>query len=155
MVHYAYLFVHQYETAEDIVQECWLRLWSKPERLLSIPDTAREAYVKQCVRNACIDYKRQNHRITYSVENNELEVSMSYTAINDRIAYEYQVLAKHDLPELMNALPKQERIVVEKMFAGFSTQEISEQMHISIGTVRCYWSRARHRLYLLMQPEPP
>jgi len=145
---YACLFVRQYETAEDIVQECWLRLWTKPDTLLSIPEGAREAYVKQCVHNACIDYIRQSRRIPLqSVEDIELSAALLQINKENALLQEAESFVKFDLPALMVFLPRQERLVVEKTLQGYSNKEIAEEMQISVGTVRCYWSRACHRLY--------
>lgn len=149
LVKYACMFVHQYETAEDIVQERWLRLWAKPDTLLSIPEGSREAYIKQCVRNACIDYIRQNRRIPIqSVEDIELPAALSRQIDKDEaLLQDAEYFVRFDLPELMDILPRQERLVVEKTLQGYSNKEIAEEMQISVGTVRCYWSRACHRLY--------
>lgn len=149
LVKYACLFVHQYETAEDVVQECWLRLWSKPDVLLSIPEESREAYIRQCVHNACIDYIRQIRRIPLqSVEDIEFPAALSRQIDKDEaLLQDAEYFVRFDLPGLMGLLPRQERLVVEKTLKGYSNREIAEEMQISIGTVRCYWSRACRRLY--------
>ena len=149
LVKYACMFVRQHETAEDIVQECWLRLWSKPDVLLSIPEGSREAYIRQCVRNACIDYIRQRRRIPLqSVEDIELPAALSRQINKDEaLLQDAESFVKFDLPGLMGLLPRQERLVVEKTLQGYSNREIAEEMQISVGTVRCYWSRACRRLY--------
>lgn len=148
LIKYACLFVRQHETAEDIVQECWLRLWAKPDTLLSLPEGAREAYIKQCVHNACIDYIRQIRRMPLQfVEDIELPAALLQINKENVLLQEVESFVKFDLPRLMDVLPKQERLVVEKTLHGYSNREIAEEMQISIGTVRCYWSRACHRLY--------
>lgn len=149
LIKYACLFVRQHETAEDIVQECWLRLWAKPDTLLSLPEGAREAYIKQCVHNACIDYIRQIRRMPLQfVEDIELPAALSRQIDKDEaLLQDAEYFVRFDLPGLMGLLPRQERLVVEKTLKGYSNREIAEEMRISVGTVRCYWSRACHRLY--------
>lgn len=149
MVQYAFLFVHQVETAEDIVQDCWLHLWLKRDTLLLIPEKAKEAYVKQCIRNACIDHIRKNSKspIRY-VEDIELPSDLSQQINKDEtLLLDAKLFVRFDLPGLIDILPRRERLVVEKKIQGYSNREIAEEMQISIGTVRCYWSRACHRLY--------
>lgn len=148
LINYACLLVRQHETAEDIVQECWLRLWAKPDTLLSLPEGAREAYIKQCVHNACIDYIRQSRRIPLQfVEDIELPVGLRQNNNDKGLLQDAQSFVRFDLPGLIDILPRQERLVVIKTLQGCSNREIAEDMKISDGTVRCYWSRACHRLY--------
>lgn len=121
----------------------------KTRQLLSLPEGAREAYIKQCVHNACIDYIRQSRRILLlSVEDIELPATLSRQNIKDEaLLQDAESFVKFDLPALMVFLPRQERLVVEKTLQGYSNKEIAEEMQISVGTVRCYWSRTCHRLY--------
>lgn len=157
LVQYAYRVVHHYETAEDIVQECWLRLWVKQNKLLQISPQAREAYIKRCVRNACIDYVRHVQRSSlYLTDNIELIASdLNLMYEEDNIIRNMILPEEMELREMLSRIPPQEKYVVEKKLEGYSTKEISDQMNISRSTVRCYWSRARSRLRLVMKCKQP
>lgn len=157
LVQYANKIVHQYETAEDIVQECWLHLWTKQDLLISIPKPLRELYVRRCVRNACFDYLRSIDKLhIINIEYIDLLSSLSLQ-IDYCNSFEQcdSSISITELFGLISTLPEQEKKVVEKKIEGYSTADISEYMHISTGTVRSYWSRARHRLHIIMKSECP
>lgn len=144
MIRNAYQYVHDIDVAEDIVQECWLHLWLRSEILLSVPKCTRNSYIKQCVRNACIDYLRKNNRVQ-TVEKIQ-RVALAHLSV-DHSSYAMDNL---DWKELLDFLPKQEKTVVNLLLGGYSVKDIATMMRINTGTVRCYQSRACKHLKSLI-----
>ena len=64
---YAIRFVENEETARDIIQECFLRLWEKREMLSAVSITS---LLFAMVRNSCLNYLKhisivEKHQIEY------------------------------------------------------------------------------------------
>ena len=135
--HYSYLcafankFLNDQDAAEEIVQEVFVKLWSKRDEL-NIKSSIK-SYLFTAVRNSSLnlikhinireDYKAHNK---LEIENQEshLEDSILATELEDRIR------------DLINKLPtERKKIFIMSRYEGLKYREIAEKLNISIKTV--------------------
>ncbi|PPL01780.1 RNA polymerase sigma factor [Parapedobacter indicus] len=131
-IHYfAIKLLKDRETAEEIVDDCFLKAWNVRQRFQSSADIKAFLYV--VARNACLDHiKSPRSRIleridehTDNVASNEnIEAQLIYTELISTIYNEVKKLPK-----------KQRQVFLLSYFDGLSTQEIAERMTISRNAV--------------------
>ena len=138
----AYLVQWNLPTAEDLVQECLLKVarrWYRV-RLMEHPG----AYAKRILVNLALDgaKRRAQHRSELQAHP-ALEASLDETAARDLGLVEY----KHELMRAVGALPPRQRaVLVLRYFEDLSESQTSELLGWSIGTVKSTASRALDRL---------
>lgn len=122
------------ETAEDIVQDCFIKLWDKREKLEISGNIV--AYLARMIRNSCLDFLKKK-RIQTSELNEayqgsfEVEDAMVTKDLQERID---RII--DDLPE------KCRQVFVLSRFEELSYKEIAEQLNVSKKTVEAHISRA-------------
>ncbi len=126
LLRYAHGLVGQRETAEDLVQEAFLRLhahWDEVEQ--------PRPWLFRCVRNLALSYLRDHKRETYMEPNHEWESSNPGPE---------QTLGKLEaigtLQLLVSELEEADRHLVSlKYIEGLKYEQISERTGLSIGNV--------------------
>jgi RNA polymerase sigma-70 factor, ECF subfamily len=135
---YAFAILKDAEDAEEMVQQVFLKLWEKAERLNFSGSVA--AYLYRSVHNACLNYikhqkVKHNHQlyVAYSMKN---EVGQTG---NRTVTKELE--KKFD--EALNDLPEQCRTIFQlSRFEGLKYREIADQLDISIKTVENQMGKA-------------
>jgi len=115
-------FVHDQDTAQSLVQDCFVRFWEKRRELSNVDDLY--SYLYFMVRNRCIDHLREQKRnvqvpITNQADMPELETEEKIDA-NDlgsqlwisiaklpdrcRIAFEYSRIDELTYPQIANKM---------------------------------------------------
>ena len=120
---FAYRYVEDKATCEDIVQDTFFRIW-KNRKSLDIHVSARN-FLLTTVRNSCLDWLRKQ-----AVEKRWEEKFMEYL-LN-------QALDK--LPEQISSTFRSNR------FDGKTYTEIAEEKNISVKTVESYMTKALKHL---------
>ncbi len=140
-------YLNNLEKSKDIVQEVFIRLW-KHHILLEDKEAIR-AYLYVSVRNRSLDYLKSKE---YKIKNN---LSISDLNILDSDAYfEKEVLIEEVarlVDEAIKTLPKRCKEVVEMSMRGYQNQQISEELNISINTVKSQKKIAYHKLRPLLK----
>jgi len=131
-IHYlAIQLLKDRETAEEIVDDCFLKAWNARHQFQSSADIKSFLYV--VARNACLDHiKSPRNRVFESIDE-----------LADHVASDENIEAQVIYTELVSALyhevrklPKKQRQVFQlSYFDGLSTQEIAERMAISPNAV--------------------
>ncbi len=126
--------------AEDIVQEAYIKLWTKRDELSYVENT--ESYCVVLLRNLCLDFLkvRDKHR-AQSVE--EIPVPEEKILIDE--------IEKLDeagyIKTIVNQLPEQQRKVIKlRHFDDYSNEEIEEIMGLTSVNTRVLLSRARKKI---------
>jgi len=138
------LFAEQHvfsrDTANDMVQETFVRLWEKaPEVNIT---TSIKAYLFASVRNRCLDYLK--HLQVQDKHRQQLAEAQLYTQNLD-ISIDGDTDQK--LKEAINALPDQrQKIIRLNCLEGKKYQEIANQLGISVNTVKTQVARAYRQL---------
>lgn len=128
--------------ADEVVQEAFLAVWHK--RLTYRAELgAPRTWIATIVRNRAIDHlRREAHRDIYELGT---EVPQDRAALSDTWTEVAAELSRHEIQAALRTLPIEQRQTIELAYwCGLSQSEISEQMHVPIGTVK-----GRARLGLL------
>jgi len=138
---YALRRTGEYETARDLTQDVFARLWHSRKNL--DPGQSIKAYLYRTATNLAINHlKKKILRNTESLEKNE-----NLSVESDLPDFETEEL----IAKALNALPKKERMIFAlNRFEGLKYAEIADVLRISVKTVEKYMSRALKslRLYL-------
>jgi len=126
--------------AEDIVQEVFMRLWSRRERLNEYRSI--EAFAMTITKNLCLDkLKAKRHKTDDPTERNE---KISGTT-------PYRMLELNDsykkVQEIIQTLPEQQKMIMHlRDIEEYEFEEIAETMNLTINTIRVNLSRARKKV---------
>jgi len=150
-----YVFSKEYviesETARELVQEAFIKLWEVKSRLR--PDTNISAYLYAMVRNSSISFLKQAIVKRKYVEYSKLkyqQYQLNYYALADESAEKliYKEL-ENKIHEIIEHLPKRCRTVFElSRFQELKHKEIASQLNISVKTVENHISEALKRIHL-------
>jgi RNA polymerase sigma-70 factor (ECF subfamily) len=126
--------VKNQETAEDIVQDCFIKLWEKKEEL-NISGNIN-AYLAKMVRNRSLDFIKKR-----KIQTSELNESYQGTIENNDLLELDDLQSSID--HVIDNLPEKCRqTFVLSRFEELSYQEIAEQLDISKKTVEAHISKA-------------
>ncbi len=135
---YAYRFVNDPETAEEIVQDLFYRLWERREELQIT--SSIKSYLYSAVHNRCLKFIEHRNVETryknyYLMHESEVDsVPQHATDIN-----EMQAIIENTL----NSLPERcSRIFRLNRFEGLKYQEIAMKLSISVKTVEANMGKA-------------
>ncbi|HHY06665.1 MAG TPA: sigma-70 family RNA polymerase sigma factor [Clostridia bacterium] len=156
----AYRMMGNYEDANDIAQEAFLRAFQALNGFRG--DASFSTWLCRIVINLCRDELRKRYRL--SVESLDEEICLSEGEVKKQIPssnpgpeeiYERQELQQRLQDLLMTLSPEFRLAIVLRDIQGFTYQEIAEQMECSMGTVKSRISRGRNYLKekLLAQQE--
>jgi RNA polymerase sigma-70 factor, ECF subfamily len=138
LVRYAKTLVKDHDTAEEIVQDLFFRLWKDKEKLKI--ESSLNGYLFRSVHNRCLHYiehKRvvEQHAEEMSYRQEEIQENpadiLHYKELQARIA---SILEK--LPERCG------KIFYMSRFEGLKYAEIAEKLSVSIKTVESNMGRA-------------
>ena len=132
---YALHYVGDVDIAEDIVQECFMKLWERLEQGSAVDN--RRAYLYMTVRNRCLDQLRRK-----GIPTESLKPYDTYGIIDDDDAAERsQTEAK--LWTAIDSLPEKCReVFILSKRDGLKYEEIAEELGLSVNTVRNQISKA-------------
>jgi len=138
LVRYAKTIIKDHDTAEEIVQDLFVRLWQERQKLKI--ESSLNGYLFRAVHNRCLhwlDHSRvvEKHAREMSEKQEEKTESpveiMQYNELQLKIA---KVIEK--LPERCG------RIFCMNRFEGFKYAEIAEKLSVSVKTVEANMGRA-------------
>ena len=144
---YANGLLHNHSSAEEIVQDIFVKLWD--DRHSTSIELSVKAYLYRAVRNACYNYfehqkVRQKHalRLTDSGFNSVLPVSPDYPIAN-LLVQELEI----KIEEAIALLPLQCReVFLLCRYENLSYAEVAEQLNVSVNTVKTQLQRALAKL---------
>ena len=138
LVRYSKTIVKDHDTAEEIVQDLFFRLWQNREKIKI--ESSLNGYLFRAVHNRCIHWIEHNRvvekharEMTYrSAENMETPSEIiQYKELQSKIA---KIIAR--LPERCG------RIFCMNRFEGLKYAEIAERLSVSVKTVEANMGRA-------------
>lgn len=133
---FALAYTMNEDTAEDIVQDTFTRLWTM---IPSLPDkTNLSAYLYSSVKNSCLNYYK--HLQVEDANQSKLTEALIYAGT---LEYEDNSVLLDKVWECLWKLPDQQRKVLEmKIFQNMSYKEIAQALGVSEGSVHTYVKRA-------------
>lgn len=128
---YPFVFkkVKSQAATEEIVQDVFLKLWTKRELLIGI--NAPSSYLMRIATNRTLDYLKHKAIEHKYLQNTQAQSGQELVA--DEVSFRE---AKKILDEAIAAMPPQRRTIYLLQQDGFSYEEIAERLQISPHTVR-------------------
>lgn len=144
---YCLKFVFDDELANDIVQECFLKLWEKRKELTGI---SIRSLLFTMVRNSCLNYLKHKtieakyQAAYYDIKQGEERLySLDFTGSADGLLL-YEEL-QEQINIVLDNLPKRSKeIFCMSRLNGLKNREIAEQLKISSTAVEKHISKALH-----------
>ena len=134
---YAFRFVTDLQTREDLVQDVFLKLWQE-RKSIDIRTSVR-AYLLIATRNRCLNFLRRK----------ELERTYEQEVINGlrEESSDEELYSLTELREMIDrsiaALPEKYRVVFEmSRYDGLTYREIADKQGIAVKTVELYMSKS-------------
>ena len=132
---YATRIVDSSEAADDIVQECFIKLY---ERRFTLKDVSPGALLFVMVRNSCINYRKRLSRL--GITNTPPISITSEVTPEDDIMFEE---LKAEIARVIDKLPpKCREVFCMSRMEGLNTREIAERMGTSTQNVEKHIARA-------------
>ena len=142
----AYTLLGNPQDAEDAVQEAFIRLWQKRDRIPVEEDLT--AYCQQLMRNLCIDNLRRGRLAEANVVAENVRVADEQSAsqaLENKEAVAQVEDAIHALPE------NQQRVMELHVMHDRSLSEIEQETGFSAVNVRVLLSRGKKKLQQLLR----
>jgi RNA polymerase sigma factor (sigma-70 family) len=135
---YAYNILGNVMAAEDVVQEVFIKVWTKESEIQDIEN--KEAWCMTVTRNLALDKLRKKKY--------HLEPVEEHYAIADGAMNPYEALQSDDIMVVirtaMNELPAdQQQVIHLRDVEGHSYKEIADLTGLTIEKVKVYLHRAR------------
>jgi RNA polymerase sigma-70 factor (ECF subfamily) len=153
-VAYAASLLRDRSRAEDVVQDCYLRLWQKADQY-DLPNSGMKLLFKAITRS-CINISTRERRILSLDVRNGQEEGLGWQ-LADATAPEpdrnlmYQELEKA-VSDGLSRLPVLHRAALELRSLGHSQQEIGEMLEITAGHAGVLVHRARKAMADYLAP---
>jgi RNA polymerase sigma-70 factor (ECF subfamily) len=138
LVRYARTILKDHDTAEEIVQEFFFRLWQDKEKLKI--ESSLNGYLYRSVHNRCLHYI--DHLKVIERHGAEMIVTMTEYSepVTDTIYYD-ELQAK--VSRVLEKLPEKcSRIFSMNRFEGLKYSEIAEKLSVSLKTVESNMGKA-------------
>lgn len=121
-------FVRDQAVAEDLVQEVFVRLWTKKAAYEQIPNLRTFLYV--AVKNLCFNYLRdKKDTIDYTSREVVEQEECFRSAMLEEEAYRL-------VTEAVDKLPLQSARIIRLALEGRQNKEIAEMLGVSVNTVK-------------------
>jgi len=138
LVRYAKTIVKDHDTAEEIVQEFFFRMWQDREKM-NINNSVN-GYLFRSVHNRCLHFI-EHQKV---VEKHESEIIASADELNEQVTdtiYYNELQAK--VSRVLEKLPERcSRIFSMNRFEGLKYSEIAEKLSVSVKTVELNMGKA-------------
>lgn len=134
--------LHNNALAEEAVSETFLALAENFKKIHSLEPAEIVAYTVIINRNVCIDILEKENKILEKENKHSINVQ-----IDDKIkeiSEDYDHIEKLIVADMVEKLPDIYRdVIMMKYFYGFKVNEISKQLHLSVGGVKSRLEKAR------------
>ncbi len=137
----AYRYMQNRETAEDIVQDAFLKLWEAPGKWQPEQNSQFTTWFYRIVVNLCLDWQKKKRSL---VLDTELPLADTHDAPDTVMIHtqEQQVLEQE-----IAALPERQRMALNLCFAeGLSNQEAAEVIGVGLKALQSLIMRAKATL---------
>ena len=138
LVRYAKTIVKDHDTAEEIVQEFFFRMWQDREKM-NITSSVN-GYLFRSVHNRCLHFI-EHQKV---VEKHESEIIASTDELNEQVTdtiYYNELQAR--VARVLEKLPDRcSRIFSMNRFEGLKYSEIAEKLSVSVKTVELNMGKA-------------
>lgn len=135
---FAKKIIKDHDDCEDIVQEVFIELWNQRAKFESHEHI--KAFLYLSIKNRCLNFLKRNNTKIKHLQSYPNETEYPF----EKFVLEAETAA--NLYEVINTLPEQQKKVILLNLEGYSNEEISQELDISINTVKLYKKLAYNRL---------
>jgi RNA polymerase sigma-70 factor, ECF subfamily len=130
LCNYAFQFVNEAETAEEVTQEFFVKLWEK--RLTIEIETSLNNYLFRSIKNHCLNLLQHN-----KIKNQYSEKIKDISIQNiDSSQYFFEPELVNKIERAINSMPEKRKEVFRlSREEGLKYKEIADKLHISVKTV--------------------
>jgi len=138
LVRYARTLIKDQDTAEEIVQDLFFRLWKDKEKIKI--ESSLNGYLFRSVHNKCLHYIEHNKVVMRHAE--KAGQGMAESPQNPSDILHYKELQAR-IARILDRLPERcGRIFYMNRFEGLKYSEIAEKLSVSIKTVEANMGKA-------------
>ena len=138
LVRYAKTLIKDHDTAEEIVQDLFFRLWKDKEKIKI--ESSLNGYLFRSVHNRCLHYIEHNRVVKQHAE--EMLHQQAEVQENPSDILHYKEL-QAKIASILERLPERcGKIFYMSRFEGLKYTEIAEKLSVSIKTVESNMGRA-------------
>lgn len=154
---YAYYFLRNWEDAEDVTQEVFVKLWQYRDKIERNKVTP---WIMRVAHNQCIDLirKKKADKSHYSVSvDDRLNVTSqkSDKSLNPESHYEYTELQKLILNALEMLPEKTRSMLLLHYFQGYKYDVIGEILNTNVNTIKVGIHRGKKLLKDILEEQFP
>jgi RNA polymerase sigma-70 factor, ECF subfamily len=138
LVRYARTLIKDLDTAEEIVQDLFFRLWQDRGKLNI--ESSLNGYLFRSVHNRCLHYIEHNRVVERHAEEMVYSESENQESPSDILNYKE---LQEKIARILERLPERcGKIFTMSRFEGLKYSEIAEKLSVSIKTVEANMGRA-------------
>ncbi len=138
LVRYAKSLVRDHDTAEEIVQDLFFRLWQDREKIKI--DSSLNGYLFRAIHNRCIHWINHNRVVMKHAREMTYKPTESTDNPSDIIQYKELQLK---ITKIIERLPERcGKIFYMNRFEGLKYSEIAKKLSVSVKTVEANMGRA-------------
>jgi len=130
----AYRIIGERQTAEDLVQEAFLKVW-RAAGSYRVERGSVRTWVLSIVHNRCIDQLRTSGSRRRTQQ--KVEASAPRVQPSEAFAHSWRNSQREQVREALRTLPKEQLKILElAYFSGYTHVEIAELLGLPLGTVK-------------------
>jgi len=138
LVRYAKTLIKDHDTAEEIVQDLFFRLWKDKEKLNI--ESSLNGYLFRSVHNKCLHYIEHNKVVERHAEDILNRQAERQESPSDILNYKE---LQEKVARILERLPERcGKIFTMSRFEGLKYNEIAEKLSVSVKTVEANMGRA-------------
>jgi RNA polymerase sigma-70 factor (ECF subfamily) len=138
LVKYAKTMIKDHDTAEEIVQDLFFRLWQDKENLKI--ESSLNGYLFRSVHNRCLHFIEHNRVIARHAEEISYNQSENQESPSDILNYKE---LQEKIARIIEKLPERcGKIFTMSRFEGLKYNEIAKKLSVSVKTVEANMGRA-------------
>ena len=138
----AYRYVADRDTAEELTQQAFLKLWEYPYKYNASKGAGFKTWFSQVMVNLCIDYKRKNKHFFEDIEDAEIE-----SGEKDISTKLYDKEVKVLLEKAISKLPfSQQSALNLGIYQNIPYEEVAKIMKTTTSSVKSLIMRAKENI---------
>ena len=144
----AYRYLFNQAAAEDVVQQCYVKYWQRPEAWRGEKGVKFTSWFSRVVINACLDHHRREKMqpLEASTQQDWEKQQAQWQQQDDEQAMQYEA-QQHALMQAIKHLPDRQAMAVNLVYyEQYSYQQVAEAMNISVSALQSLVLRAKHAL---------
>ncbi|GAA4238378.1 RNA polymerase sigma-70 factor [Postechiella marina] len=141
-------YTNNIEISKDIVQEVFIKIWK--EQIILKDDFNVKGYLYTIVKNKSLDYLKSKEYKNHVKVNNDINLSL----LTSQTYFEKHVLIEETsrlVNQAVNTLPYKCKRIIHLSLKGLGNKQISEELSISLNTVKTQKRIAYQKLRPLLK----